>query len=96
MGPENEHSLKDALKNMVRSMKWDEQLAETQVRKLWNEKMGPTINQMTKDLRLRNGNLYLQIESSSHKQELSYGKEKIKEMLNAELGKEAVKDVIIR
>lgn len=96
MGPENEHSLKDALKNMVSSMKWDEKLAETQVRKLWNEKMGTTINQMTKDLRLRNGNLYLQIESSSLKQELSYGKEKIKEMLNAELGKEAVKEVIIR
>lgn len=96
MNSDNESTLKNALKNMVSSMKWDEKLDETHIRKLWAEKMGTTINQFTKDLRLRNGKLFLGIESAALKQELSYEKDKIKEMMNAELGKDAVRDVIIR
>ena len=96
MKPNNEHTLKDVLKNMVDSRKWNEKLDEAHIRKYWGEKMGTSINQFTKELRLRNGQLFLQIDSASLKQELSYGKEKIKEMLNAELGHEAVRDVIVR
>lgn len=96
MGPENEYSLKDALKNMVTSMKWDEKLAEAQIKQIWAEKMGTTINQFTKEIRLREGKLFLAIESASLKQELNYGREKIKEMLNSEIGQEAVREVVIR
>lgn len=96
MHPENEHKLKDVLRDVVKSLKWDEKLAETKIRQLWNEKMGTTINQYTKELRLRNGKLFLSIDSASLKQELSYGKEKIRDMLNEELGDDVVKDVIIR
>ena len=96
MGPENEHTLKDALKSMVDSMKWNEKLDETQVRKIWAEKMGTTINQFTRELRLRDGKLFISIDSASLKQELSYGKEKIKDMMNEALGKEVVQQVIVR
>jgi len=93
---ENQHSLKDVLKEMVDTMKWQEKLSETKIRKVWAEKMGTTINQYTKEVNLRKGKLFITITSASLKQELSYEREKIKEMMNAQLGSEAVVDVIVR
>ena len=77
-------------------MKWQEKLSETKIRKVWAEKMGTTINQYTKEVNLRKGKLFITITSASLKQELSYEREKIKEMMNAQLGSEAVVDVIVR
>ncbi|MBI5914168.1 MAG: DUF721 domain-containing protein [Bacteroidetes bacterium] len=93
---ENQHSLKDVLNDMVDAMKWKERLNETKVRQLWHEKMGATINSYTKEMNLRKGKLFITITSSSLKQELSYDREKIKALMNAELGGEFINDVIIR
>ena len=93
---ENQHNLKDVLKEMVDSMKWQEKLSETKIRQVWADKMGTTINHYTRELNLRKGKLFITITSASLKQELNYEREKIKEMMNAQLGAEYVKDVIIR
>lgn len=93
---ENQHSLKDVLKDMVDTMKWKEHLNETKIREVWKEKMGTTINQYTKDMNFRKGKLFISLTSASLKQELSYEKEKIVKMMNAELGGSFVTDVIIR
>ena len=93
---ENQHSLKDVLQEMVDTMKWQEKLSETKIRKVWAEKMGTTINQYTKEINLRKGKLFITITAASLKQELSYEREKIKEMMNAQLGSVAVLDVIVR
>jgi predicted nucleic acid-binding Zn ribbon protein len=93
---ENQHSLKDVLKDMVDTMKWKEHLNETKVREVWKEKMGTTINQYTKEISLRKGKLYITLTSAPLKHELSYEKEKIQGMMNAELGSKYVTEVIIR
>ncbi len=93
---ENEHSLKDVLSGMVDSMNWKEKLHETRIRQLWKERMGTTINQNTKDIKFRKGKLFITIITAPLKQELSYEKEKIQKMMNAELGGEYVKGVIVR
>ncbi len=93
---EKEQKLGDVLKGMVDTMKWKEKLNETKIRETWKEKMGTTINHYTKEVKLRNKKLFISIESSSLKQELSYEREKIKDMMNHELGGDFVVDVIIR
>lgn len=93
---ENEHSFKDVLKDMVDSMKWQEKLSEVKIRQIWTDKMGTTINNYTREINLRKGRLFITITSASLKQELSYEREKIKNMMNAQLGGEYVQDVIIR
>ena len=50
----------------------------------------------TTDLNIRGKKLYVSINSSSLKQELSMGREKIKKIINEELGEEYIEDVIIR
>ena len=93
---ENQHSLKDVLKDMVDTMKWKEHLNETKIREVWKEKMGTTINQYTKDMIFRKGKLYISLTSASLKHELSYEKEKILGMMNGELGGKYVTEVVIR
>ena len=58
--------------------------------------MGTTINHHTKEIKYRREKLYITIESSSLKQELSYEREKIKDMMNRALGGDFIKDVMIR
>ena len=93
---ENQHKLKDVLNDLVGEMKWKEPLNETKIREVWKAKMGTTINSYTKNLNFRKGMLFITITSAPLKQELSYEKEKIQQMLNAELGGKYVEQVIIR
>ena len=93
---DKEQKISDVLKGMVDSMKWKEKLHETTIRETWKEKMGTTINHHTTEIKYRREKLYITIESSSLKQELSYGREKIREMMNLALGGDYVKQVMIR
>ncbi len=93
---ENEHSLKDVLQEMVEAMKWKEKLNETKIRRIWNQKMGTTINQYSRDISLRKGKLSITITAAPLKQELSYQRDKILEMINRELGGDFVKEVFIK
>lgn len=93
---ENQHKLKDVLNDLIGEMKWKEPLNETKIREVWKAKMGTTINSYTKNLNFRKGMLFIYITSAPLKQELSYEKEKIRDMLNAELGGKFVEEVLIR
>ena len=93
---DKEQKIGDVLKGMVDSPKWKDKLNETKIRETWKSKMGTTINHHTKEIKFRNEKLFISIESSSLKQELTYERDKIKEMMNKELGGEYIKDVMIR
>lgn len=92
----NETTLKEALKAMLEHYKLKGKLNQSKIRHHWEEMMGPSIANYTQDIRLQKGKLYIVINSAPLRQELSYGKEKIKRLLNEELGEEAIKEVIIR
>lgn len=89
-------TLKDALKEMLDYYKLKSKLHQSSVRKSWQALMGPTISQYTKEVKLTGKKLYIHIESASLRQELSYGKEKIKALMNESLGEDYIEDVIIR
>ncbi len=71
-------------------------LNQSRIRNQWERMMGPSIAGYTRDIKLYRGKLFITIESAALRQELSYGKEKIKRNLNEELGEEAIKEVVIR
>jgi hypothetical protein len=54
------------------------------------------VNNYTKAIELKNDTLYVQLSSSVLREELSYGNEKIVNMLNESLGKEIVKKLVLR
>ncbi len=96
MRKSNEVSLKDALKLMVNNMRIKKGLYEHRIAHIWKTKMGNTIARNTSEVKLRGKKLFLTINSAALKQELSYSKPKIIEMINAHLGEDFLEEVVIR
>lgn len=96
MKKKNDISLQDAMKQMLQEFKLEPGLNETRVKLLWEKLMGKTISTYTSNISVRKNVLYLTILSAPLKHELSYGKDKIRSLLNDELGEDFIKEVVIR
>ena len=92
----NEQSLKDVLKDLVETYRLKSKLNQTRINSLWEKLMGNSISRYTKEIKVRKNKLYLTIESAPLRQELSFGRDKIKRMLNEELGEDYIHEVVIR
>ncbi len=92
----NQTTLKEALMAMVEHYRLKGGLNQTRIEKIWDKTMGPSIAKHTTQIKLVKDKLFIDLNSASLKQELSYGKEKIIKILNEELGAEVVKKVFIK
>ncbi len=93
----NEHiSLRNALKDFVKTNKLQRGLDKIKVHDAWVKLMGNGVNSYTTSIQLHHDTLYIELSSSVLREELSYGKEKIITMLNEDLGKEVIKKLILR
>jgi len=63
------------------------------VQETWRKLMGKNINAYTKNITLQQDVLVVKLSSSVLRQELSYEKDKIIEMINESLGKDKVRDI---
>jgi hypothetical protein len=54
------------------------------------------VNRYTKEVVLKGTTLYVYLTSAVVREELSYGKQKIIKMINDEIRKEVIKEVILR
>ena len=93
----NEHiSISDALKEFVETNKLEKGLNKVNVVDAWVKLMGNGVNNYTTAVNLERDTLYVQLSSSVLREELSYGKQKIIDMLNEELGKNIIKKLVLR
>lgn len=93
----NDHiSISDALKEFVEINKLEKGLNKVNVADAWVKLMGNGVNNYTTAVNLERDTLYVQLSSSVLREELSYGKQKIIDMLNEELGKNIIKKLILR
>ena len=63
------------------------------IQESWHKLLGENINAYTQNISLQQDVLVVKLTSSVLRQELSYGKDKIIEMINASLGKDKVRDI---
>lgn len=80
---------------MIDSFELRNKMTEISIQKLWTNLMGKTISRYTEKIEFKKGELRIFIQSSSLKNELSLGKEKIQNLINQKLGSEKVKTVKI-
>ncbi len=92
----NEQNIKTILKDLVESYRLKSKLHQTKIEQIWEQTMGKMIANYTKELKVRNHKLYVTVDSAPLRQELSYGRDKILNTINGELGEEYLKEVIIR
>jgi hypothetical protein len=93
----NDYSLLgDVLKEFIEQNKLQPGMDKIDVREAWKNLMGNGVNNYTSEIMLKGTTLYVQLTSAVLREELSYGKEKIVRMINEELKREVVKDVVLR
>ncbi|WP_394758186.1 DUF721 domain-containing protein [Flavobacterium sp.] len=92
----NQSVVGDILNQIIKTNKLESGLNQVSVIDAWKNLMGNGVNNYTRSVALRNSVLYVELTSSVLREELSYGKDKIIKMINEELGKEVVKDVVLR
>lgn len=88
-------SLSEALKEFVDTNKLQGGLDKIDVQESWRQLMGNGVNSYTTSIHLKRDVLYVKLNSSVLREELSYGKEKIIKLLNESLGKPLIKTLIL-
>ena len=89
--------LKNVIGNIIDSSnKLNSGLNNIKVQNLWREVMGNNVNSYTNEIVLKKNTLYVNLSSSVLSQELSFGKQKIVDLLNKELGKTVIKKIVLR
>jgi hypothetical protein len=93
----NDHiKISDALKEFVKSNKLQTGLDKVTVKDVWRDIMGNGVSSYTTNVILKKDTLHVKLSSSVLREELSYGKEKIIKLLNEGLGKELIKNLVLR
>ena len=88
-------SLKNVLKDLITQKPLKKGVQNIKVCNSWGEVMGENIQKYTSQVRFSYNILYVKINSAPLKMELRYELEVIKYRLNAHLGEEFIKKVIL-
>ncbi len=92
----NEGTIGEVLQQFIEKNKLQAGMDVIDVQAAWKSLMGNGVNSYTREVVLKGSTLYVSLTSAVLRQELSYGKEKIIKMINEELRKEVVTNVILR
>jgi hypothetical protein len=86
----------DVLKQIIQVNKLQPGMDQIDVKDAWKSLMGNGVNSYTKNVVLKGSTLYVELSSSVLREELSHGKTKIVTMINEELHRDVVKNVVLR
>jgi hypothetical protein len=92
----DQNTVGDVLKHIIEVNKLQTGLNQIDVREAWKNLMGNGVNHYTQNVILKGSVLYVELSSSVLREELSHGKSKIIAMINEELRRDVVRDVMLR
>ncbi|MGL2986572.1 DUF721 domain-containing protein [Flavobacterium sp. RSSA_27] len=92
----DQNTVGDVLKHIIEVNKLQTGLNQIDVREAWKNLMGNGVNHYTKNVILKGSVLHVELSSSVLREELSHGKSKIIAMINEELRRDVVRDVVLR
>lgn len=92
----NNQTIGAVLQQIIQVNKLGAGMDQIDVKEAWRQLMGNGVNTYTKNVILKGSTLYVELGSAVLREELSHGKSKIVKMINEELGREVVKDVVLR
>tara|TARA_B110000503_G_scaffold139367_1_gene227599 strand:- start:346 stop:636 length:291 start_codon:yes stop_codon:yes gene_type:complete len=96
MSNEKEKPLKQLVDKMLRSYGLGDKLDEMSLVKSWEELVGKMIANHTQEIYFNKGVLFVRLDSSTLRQELSYVKSDLIQRLNEKAGKAMVKDIHLK
>jgi predicted nucleic acid-binding Zn ribbon protein len=87
--------LSDLIKEFYELHKGSDYLDEQKAIQCWSNVVGPFIASHTIDLSIKNGVLYVRVDSDALRSELSYSKTLLMKNLNERVGKEVVAEIVL-
>jgi len=90
----SDRPIRDVLKELIETYRLEGKLNEVKVIHSWEKVVGEMIARHTKDLFVKNGRLFVKIDSPALKNELSYSRSVIADKLNEEAGSKVIEEVI--
>lgn len=91
-----EQPIGTVLQQFIQENKLQGGMDKINVAEAWKNLMGPGVNNYTTEVLLKGTTLYVALSSAVLREELGYGKAKIIAMLNEELRKDVIKDLILK
>lgn len=96
MKKHNDKSIKENLGILLnRNQSLKKGLDIVRIKEIYKSQMGEVINKYTTDLKFKNGELSIYLNSAPLKKELSMNQDKVKHLLNTAVGSDLVKQVKI-
>ncbi len=92
----NQSTVGEVLGEIIQVNKLQGGIDNVAVREAWKKLMGNGVNNYTSGIMLKGNTLYVELTSAVLRQELQYGKDKIIKMINEELGREILQQVVLR
>lgn len=95
MKKSNENSLKEVIEQLIDTYRLRDRLNEVKIRRTWEDVMGNAISNRTDHLSVNNGTLVIKVSSAALREELTFRKDQICELMNKELGGPFLTKVVI-
>jgi len=92
----NQQAIGAVIKKLLKNQKLEGRLKELDVLKLSKELLGKNLMKYINDLSVKNGTLTIKIKSAVVRNELSYQKSEIIKKINAQVGNEIIKEIILK
>ena len=89
-------TLGDILQDYVKALKLQGKLDEVRIKDEWNEMMGGAIANSTKDVYMKNDILFVHLKSSIIRNELFMMRSSIVNRLNEKIGKNVIREMILK
>jgi len=91
-----EYSIGDALQKFLDESRIRGSIQALQIEDVWGDIMGKTVARYTEEIRIINDTLFITTHVAPLKQELIFQKEKIKLRVNEALGKNVIKEIVVK
>jgi hypothetical protein len=88
-------TIKEVIENYVRYFKLSDKLNEVKINEIWEKLMGVSIAKHTTKIEIKKNKLYIFVDSSIIRSELSYAKNKIVMAINAEVGNKLIDEIVL-
>ena len=92
----NQQAIGAVIKKLLKNQKLEGRLKELDVLELSKELLGKNLMKYINDLSVKNGTLIIKIKSAVVRNELSYQKSEIIKKINAQVGNEIIKEIILK
>lgn len=92
----NTQNISDILKQFTKDKHYDQKLRETQLVQAWGDMLGPMVKNATTNIYVSNRTLFVSINSSVMRHELSMMRTKIVKSLNEQVGGSVIDNILFR